>query len=90
MDQQPPIGLRLVVEAITKGVDRNVHAHDIELSSQNGSVGTRQRGLAMADDLHLRAAQFNAALDLVEYGIIVPRTAVNGEVAGNLFFLLGH
>ena len=87
VDEKPPIALRRVVEAVPEGVDRDVHPHDIELAAQHGAVCAGEGSLAVPDHLDLGAAQFKAALDLVEYDVVVPRPTVDGEVAGGLGLL---
>ena len=87
VDEKPPIALRRVVEAVPEGVDRDVHPHDVELAAQHGAVCAGEGSLAVPDHLDLGAAQFKAALDLVEYDVVVPRPTVDGEVAGGLGLL---
>ena len=44
----------------------------------------------MAHHFNFRASQLNTALDPVEYGIVVPSLAVDGQIFWRVVFLFSH
>ena len=90
MDEQFAVSPRIMIEAVSEFVHRNIHPANVQLVPQDGAIGSSQGSLSMAHDFHLCTRQLNTALDSIEYGIVVPSLAVYGKIAGRRMFFICH